>query len=295
MTLMKKQKSLFEIHLAVLLFGLAGLFGKWLILSPFFIVLGRVFFASIILALILWLSKQSLKISNARNYLYLISLGFILSIHWISFFKSIQVSTVAVGLLSFSAYPVFTTFLEPLLLKEKIIKINILFSLLCFIGVILIIPCFDLNNSTFTGVLWGLFSGLTFAVLTILNRKLTQHLSSLLIAFYQDFFAMLILLPFYFVLKPSLSSKDILLLCFLGVFCTAGSHTLFIKGMKYVKAQTASMIHFLEPVYGIIFAFLFLHEVPALRTILGGIIILFGQIFIILKIFKKRKKNAYKV
>jgi len=289
---MDKKKSLFEIHVAVLLFGLAGLFGKWLVLSPFIIVLGRVFFASITLALFLWLSKQSLKISPRKNYLYLILLGFILAVHWVSFFKSIQVSTVAVGLLSFATYPVFTTFLEPLLLKEKIIRTNIFFSLFCVVGVFLIIPRFDLDNSTFVGVLWGLLSSVTFAVLTILNRKLTQHFSSLLIAFYQDFFAMLFLLPFYFVLRPALNTNDVLLLCILGVFCTAGSHTLFIKGMKRIKAQTASMIHFLEPVYGIIFAFFFLNEIPSLRTILGGVIILWGQILIILKIFKKRKNNA---
>ncbi|NIO50015.1 MAG: EamA family transporter [Candidatus Aminicenantes bacterium] len=289
---MDKKKSLFEIHVAVLLFGLAGLFGKWLILSPFIIVLGRVFFASTALALFLWLSKQTMKISPRKNYLYLILLGFILTVHWVSFFKSIQVSTVAVGLLSFATYPVFTTFLEPLLLKEKIIKVNIFFSLFCVVGVFLIIPRFDLNNSTFVGVLWGLLSSITFAVLTILNRKLTQHFSSLLIAFYQDFFAMVFLLPFYFVLRPALNTNDILLLCVLGVFCTAGSHTLFIKGMKRIKAQTASMIHFLEPVYGIIFAFFFLHEIPSLRTIIGGAIILWGQVLIILRIFKNRKKDA---
>lgn len=292
---MDKKKSLFEIHTAVLLFGLAGLFGKWLILSPFIIVLGRVFFASITLALLLWFSKQSMKISPKKNYLYFIFLGLILAVHWVSFFKSIQISTVAVGLFSFATYPVFTTFLEPLLLKEKIVKMNISFSLFCVIGVFLIIPSFGLDNSTFVGVLWGLLSSITFAVLTILNRKLTQHFSSLLIAFYQDFFAMLFLLPFYFVLRPALNTNDILLLCVLGVFCTAGAHTLFIKGMKRIKAQTASMIHFLEPVYGIIFAFFLLHEIPSLRIILGGIIILWGQLLIILRILKRRKKDAHKV
>jgi drug/metabolite transporter (DMT)-like permease len=287
-----KQRSLAEIHVAVLLFGLAGLFGKWVTLSPFIIVLGRVFFASITLAFLLWLSKQSMRIPQGKNSISLVFLGFILSIHWVAFFQSIQVSTVAVGLLSFSTYPVFTTFLEPLLFREKIIKVNILFSLFCFAGVFLIIPRFDLTNSTFVGVLWGILSGLIFAVLTILNRKLTLQFPSMLIAFYQDFFATLFLLPFFFLIQPSLNTKNVLLLLILGVICTAGSHTLFIKGMKQVKAQTASMVHFLEPVYGIIFAFLFLREVPALRTILGGIIILVGQVFIILSIIKERKKDV---
>jgi drug/metabolite transporter (DMT)-like permease len=286
--LASKKNSLFEIHVAVLLFGLAGLFGKLLVLSPFIIVLGRVFFASITLALFLWLSKQKMEISPKKNYLYFILLGTILAVHWVSFFQSIQVSTVAVGLLSFATYPVFTTFLEPLFLKENIVKVNIFFSLFCVIGVFLIIPRFNLDNSTFVGVLWGLLSSLAFAVLTILNRKLTQHFSSLLIAFYQDFLAMVFLLPFYFVLRPALNKNDILLLLILGVFCTAGAHTLFINGMKRIKAQTASLTNFLEPVYGIIFAFFFLHEIPSLRIILGGAIILWGQVLIILRIFKKR-------
>jgi len=50
--------------------------------------------------------------------------------------------------------------------------------------------------------------------------------------------------------------------------------------MRYIKAQTASIISSLEPVYGIILAFLLLGEVPALRTILGGVIIL-GATFIV--------------
>jgi drug/metabolite transporter (DMT)-like permease len=284
---MEKKRSLVEIHSAVLLFGLAGLFGKWLTLSPFLIVLGRVFFASLALILILALTKQSLIISPRKNYLYLLLLGVILSVHWLTFFKSIQVSTVAVGLLSFSTYPVFTTFLEPLLLKEKLNKANILFSLICFAGVFLIVPRFSLGDSTTVGVLWGALSGLTFALLTILNRKLSQQLSSLLVAFYQDYFSTLFLVPFYFILQPTLFARDVFLLLILGVLCTAGSHTLFIKGMKKIKAQTASLVHTLEPVYGIIFAFLFLGEFPSRRTILGGVIILGAQALIVLRIFKK--------
>jgi drug/metabolite transporter (DMT)-like permease len=268
------KRSLFEIHLAVLLFGLAGLFGKWLTLSPVIIVLGRVFFASIILGLSVGLSKQKIKISSSKDCLYFLLLGFILSIHWISFFKSIQVSTVAVGLLSYSSFPVFTTFLEPLFFREKMAKRNIFYAFLCVIGVFLIIPKFDLSNSIYQGVLWGLFAGFTFSVLTILNRHLAQRYSGPLIAFFQDSVSTLFLIPFFFVIRPVLSTKNILLLCILGVFCTAGAHSLFIKGMKYIKAQTASIISSLEPVYGIVMAFFFLQEIPSMRTILGGVIIL---------------------
>jgi len=284
---MSKQRSLFEIHTAVFLFGLAGLFGKWISLSPTIIVLGRVFFASLALGFILLLTKESLKITPGKNYFLLFFMGLILSIHWIAFFKSIQVSTVAIGLLSYSSFPIFTAFLEPLFLKEKLVKINILFALLCLCGVCLIIPQFDLANSVYQGVLWGLLSGFTFALLAIANRYLSQKYSSLIIAFFQDFFATLLLLPLFFLIQPALSMGNILLLLILGVFCTAGSHSLFIKGMRYIKAQTASIISSLEPVYGIILAFLLLGEVPSLRTILGGAIILGTTFTVSLRTSKK--------
>ena len=271
---MKKNKSLAEIHVAVVLFGIAGLFGKWIALAPPLIVLGRVFFASIALALILLISKQTLLFPKKSVYFLLLSLGLLLAVHWTVFFKSIQISTVAVGLLSYSSFPVFTAFLEPLFFKEKIQLKNILYALMCVLGIFLIIPKYDLNDSILQGVLWGFAAGFTFSILTIFNRKLSQEYSSLVIAFYQDFFATLFLLPFFFIIRPALNLKTIILLCFLGIFCTAGSHTLFIKGMKYIRAQTAAIISSLEPVYGIIIAFIFLNEIPSFRTILGGMIIL---------------------
>jgi len=277
---MSRKRSLFEIHLAVLLFGLAGLFGKWLALSPVIIVLGRVFFASVSLILIFLFTKQNIRIYPRKNYFLLFFLGLILSLHWVSFFKSIQVSTVAVGLLSYSIFPIFTAFLEPLFFKERLVKLNIVFAFLCLFGVFLIIPRFDLSNSIYQGVLWGLLSAMTFALLVILNRYLAQKYSSLVITFYQDFFATLLLLPSIFFVRPEFKLRNILLLIILGLFCTAGAHSLFIKGMKYIKAQTASIIGSLEPVYGIILAFVLLGEIPSLRTIFGGIVIL-GAVFIV--------------
>lgn len=265
---------------------MAGLFGKWLFLSPVIIVLGRVFFASLALVAFLLISKQKISLPQSKFYLILFFLGLILSVHWISFFKAIQVSTVAVGLLSYSSFPIFTSLLEPLFCKERIERTNIFLAGLCVIGIFFIIPRFDINNQVFQGVLWGLLSGATFSILSILNRNLTRHLSSLIIAFYQDFFACLILSPFLFFIHPILKMESVLLLCFLGIFCTAGSHTLFIKGMKFIKAQTAAIISSLEPVYGILMALAFLNEIPTMRTILGGCVVLGSALLATWKGFK---------
>src|SRR4030043_2190717 len=107
MTGLKHRQSLLEIHLATVLFGLAGLFGKWPALSPFLIVLGRVFFASLTLGILLGARKQSLRAIFRRHAALLILLGAILAGHWAAFFRSIQLSSVAVGLLSYPSFPAF--------------------------------------------------------------------------------------------------------------------------------------------------------------------------------------------
>ncbi len=280
---LEARRGLLDIHLATALFGLAGLFGKWIALSPLLIVLGRVVFASFFLGFLLLFFRQGLQQIPRQHRLKMIWLGAVLAVHWAAFFKSIQVSSVAVGLLSYSIFPVFTVFLETVFFREKLDRISLSYACLCVLGVFLIIPRLDMSNLVFQGVLWGLFSGLTFAVLAVFNRRLSQQYPSLAIAFVEDSSAALFLLPFFFILKARPSVRDWVLLLILGVICTAGAHTLFIKGMRHVRAQTASIISSLEPVYGIALALVVLGERPALRTLAGGAVILTAVILITLK------------
>ncbi|MGD2091769.1 MAG: DMT family transporter [Candidatus Aminicenantes bacterium] len=278
-----KNKSLIEIHTAVLFFGLAGLFGKLILLPALIIVLGRVIFATIFLALLSLYLKQNIKLNPKKDYFYLFLLGIILALHWWTFFQSIQVSTVAVGLLTYSTFPIFVTFLEPYFFKEKIKPSAIYLALITFLGVILVVPRFEIANNITQGVLWGMASGLTFAVLSVLNRKYVKKYSSLVIAFYQDSAAAIVLVPFLFLMEFTITFKDILLLILLGVCFTAIAHTLFIKGLTNVKAQTASIIACLEPVYGIVMASFILGEIPGLRIISGGMLILSATFYATIK------------
>jgi drug/metabolite transporter (DMT)-like permease len=269
-----RRRSLAEIHLAVFLFGFPGLFGKWLAVSPVLIVFGRVLFAAVTLAAVIALTRRRFRVSPGRDLVLLVACGIILAIHWTTFFKSIQVSSVAVGLLAYSSFPVFTAFLEPLLSRERWDPVSVVLGLVCVLGISLIVPGFDLSNAVFQGVLWGLASGLSFAVLSVLNRQLAARHSSLVVAFYQDLIAGLFLVPFVMSSGLPFSGRDWALVAVLGIFCTAVAHTLFIDGMKGVGARAASIISSLEPVYGILLALIFLEEYPSLRTVSGGAIVL---------------------
>ena len=188
-----------SIHSSVILFGLSGIFGKWITLSPFIIVLGRVFFAAIVLYLASRILKISLKVNSRKDLFALSLIGIVLSIHWVTFFQSIQISTVAIATLTFSTFPIFTTFIEPYFFKEKIKLIDIIFAALTAIGVAIMIPSLDLSNNFTQGVIYGMIAAITAAIMTVLNRKYVLNYHSVTVSIYQNIAATLVLLPFLFI------------------------------------------------------------------------------------------------
>jgi drug/metabolite transporter (DMT)-like permease len=270
------RRGLATINAAVLLFGLAGVLGKISDLPAPLIVLARVVIAAPALAVVVRLYRVPLRPRARRDLIILVGQGALLAVHWTTFFESINVSSVAIGLLSFSSFPLFTAALEPALLRQRPSRIEIAGAILVLPGIYLLVPAFSLQDATTAGVLWGLVAGATFALLSVTNRALTRSYASLAISLYQDCVAALVLLPALFLVHPSVpvTWRQLLALLILGLACTALAHTLFIAGMRTVTAQLASLIASLEPVWGILFALLLLGEFPAGRTLLGGAIIL---------------------
>ncbi len=270
-----------KIHLAVFLFGFAGLFGKFLSCSPFIIVLGRTFFAAIALFVYARIfSHTKLGDFNRASFFFLILQGVLLACHWVTFFLAIQISSVAVGLVTFSSFPLFVTFMEPFFFKEPLKKRDIATALAVFAGILLVIPDVDFSNHVTLGGFYGILSGLTFAILALVNRKNAMVSDPIAVAFYQNLFAALFLmLPILvfpnLVIGPRAPAlADLPLLMMLGVIFTAMAHTFFIQSLIKIRAQTASVIAGLEPVYGIILAFFLLNEIPGVRTLAGGVVII---------------------
>lgn len=269
-----RTKNLFEIHIAVVLLGFAGLFGKSVSLPAQYITLGRVFFASVAMGIFFVIRKEKISLNSRKDYIALASLGALLAFHWTCFYYSIQASTVAIGLLAFSSYPIFVTFLEPVMFKEKLKLKDVLFAIIMFIGVLIIVPEFSFTNTMTVGLFWGIVGAVAYAVLSMLNRKYVSGYNGSIIAFYEQGTAAIVLMPLLFFYRPAVSARDIGMLVLLGVVFTGLAHSLFISGMREVRAQTAGIIASLETVYGIISAAFLLGEFPALRELVGGALLL---------------------
>ena len=164
--------ALYQVHFSVFLFGFAGLFGKWIDLNAITIVWGRVFFASIVFGLWFLVKKENPFRIPLKSYLYYFPLGALLAFHWWSFFAAIQMSTVTIGLISFSSFPIFTALLEPLVFRKPWKYSWFILALLSSIGIYLILPEWNWESEYTKGAFWGVMSGLSFAFITILNRKM---------------------------------------------------------------------------------------------------------------------------
>jgi drug/metabolite transporter (DMT)-like permease len=268
------RRNLLQIHLAVLLFGFSGLFARFVPLPAWILCWGRVFFASLSLLALFLLRGEGLRTKSPGQTRLALAAGLVLALHWSAFFRSIQVSSVAVGTLTFATFPLFVALLEPPLFGERLRPADLGTSLALLAGVAIMVPGADLGNATTRGILWGMLGSLTFALLSLINRRLTRDNRGTLIAFYEQAAAALVLTPPLLLRGILPGPRDLLLLVLMGVVFTALAHSLFIEGIKRVKVRTAGIVSGLESVYAILAALLILGEVPPLREILGGAVVL---------------------
>ena len=267
-------KNILYLHIAVMLFGLAGVVAQFVEVSAVMVALGRVICSSALLLIIALVKKDRLRLDSKRDVLLIILTGAVMAAHWTTFFQSIQVSTVAIGTITFSTFPLFLTFLEPVVFHEKIRRQSIISAVILFIGVLITIPEFSMANHTTIGIIWGMICSLTYAVLTLANRYFSARYAARTICLYEQGSAALVLLPALFLVDTTWRVQDFAGVAFVGFVCTAFAPSLYVTAQKSVKAQTAGIVSGMETVYGIVYALLFLGEIPSIRELVGGAIIL---------------------
>lgn len=268
------RKSLISLHIAVMLFGLSAVLGQFVTAPAVIVAGGRVICSSLLLFLLSIAGRASLKLKSRKDYGIAVFAGIVLAAHWTTFFQAIQSSSVAIGTITFSTFPLFLTFLEPLLFREKLKVTSVLSAAVLLLGVFITIPEFSLENQITIGILWGMVSSLSYAVLSLANRYLSRSYAARTVCLYEQGTAAVVLLPAMFLVKTSWTTQNILGIAAIGFICTAFAHSLYVAAQRKVKAQTAGIISGMETVYGIVYALLFLGEVPGIRELIGGAVIL---------------------
>lgn len=267
-------KSVAALNLAVMLFGLAAVIGRFVQVPAAVIAGGRVICSATVLLALALVTRTPLRLAEKRDLALAVFAGLVLALHWTTFFQAIQVSSVAMGTITFSAFPLFLTVLEPLVFRERLRAKSAVEAVLLLAGVLITLPPDGLNSGAVAGAAWGMLSGLAYAVLSLANRHLSARYPARVICLYEQATAAVALLPAVLLWSGGWTAADLWGIGTLGVVCTALAHSLYVAAQRRVSAQAAGIVSGMETVYGILFALAFLGEAPTGRELAGGAVIL---------------------
>ena len=267
-------RSVAALNLAVLLFGLAAVIGRFVQAPSVVIAGGRVICSAAVLLALSLLSRTPLRLANKRDLGLAVFAGLVLALHWTTFFQAIQVSSVAMGTIAFSAFPLFLTVLEPLVLRERLRLEGVLEAIALLAGVMITLPPDGLGSGAAAGAAWGMLSGLAYAVLSLANRHLSARYPAQVVCLYEQGTAAVALLPAVLLWRGEWTMVGLCSIGVLGVVCTALAHSLYVAAQRRVSAQAAGVVSGMETVYGILYALVLLGEAPTGRELAGGTLIL---------------------
>lgn len=277
-----EQKNLLILHLTVFVWGFTGILGALISIDAVQMVWYRVLIASVSLFAYFMLSKTDIKVSK-KQFLQFFFTGSIVAIHWIFFFHAIKIANVSVSLICLSSVTLFTAILEPLIKKHAISRGDIFIGLLIILGIYLI---FKFETNYTSGIIFGLLSAIAASLFSTINSTLVQKSTPSIIGFYElsgAFFWITIYRLFDQSLATetfNLSLLDWFYLFVLGTICTALAYVAGVGVMRTLSAFRVALITNLEPVYGIILAFILF---GAKEQMTGGFYI--GSLLILAAVF----------
>ncbi len=272
-----------RIIIAAIIWGSLGTVVRLVDLPVLVIVFYRVFFASASVLIYIVTRRKIDRLAVGRNIYFIIFMGLLLALNWISFFYSIRLTTVANAVLITYTAPIFVAILAPLILKEKLERITILTLAISLVGAALIASpsVAGLSKRDLMGIIWASVSAITYAILVILAKPLTGKVHVSAMIFYEELAGAVILSPVFFIYKFDISLTTMLVLFVIGAFHTALAAGLYLSGLREVKAQQVGVFTYLDPVSAVVFAAFFLREIPRLTTVLGGgLVIISGLILV---------------
>jgi drug/metabolite transporter (DMT)-like permease len=257
------KKAFFQLHIAVFLAGFTAILGRLISLNEGMIVWYRLLFTTITMWILYSLVGRIQKIS-LKEILKICGVGLIAMLHWVTFYGSIKYSNVSVCLVCFSSIGFFTALFEPLILRKKLNWTELLLGLATIAGIYII---FHFDTQYKTGIIAGIISAMLAALFPIFNREILKTVNVETLLLWQQTGGLIFLsalLPLYLHWFPAADflpgRYDLLWLLVLTWLCSVLAFQLANNALKRLSAFTVNLIYNLEPVYGIILAFIIFKE-----------------------------------
>ncbi|HQU57491.1 MAG TPA: DMT family transporter, partial [Chitinophagaceae bacterium] len=190
------KKAFFQLHIAVLLAGFTGILGRLITLNEGMIVWYRLLLTALTMWVVFGFFKRIQKIPRA-DVLKVSLVGLIAALHWVTFYGAIKYANVSIALVCFSAISFFTALFEPVILKKKLNRNELLLGLVTLLGIYII---FHFDTQYKTGIILGVISAILASLFPIYNSQFLKRMNVETMLIWQQsggFFFMSLFFPFY--------------------------------------------------------------------------------------------------
>jgi drug/metabolite transporter (DMT)-like permease len=278
------KKAFIQLHIAVFLAGFTAILGKLIGLNEGLLVWYRLLLTVVILGGLMYFKKQ-LEIISLKEAMKILGVGLIVAIHWVSFYGSVKYGNVSIAVVTLSAAGFFTAFFEPLIIRRPLVPLEVILGLLSIAGIYII---FDFHPQYKTGIIFGIISAIGSSLFPIFNKQLLVKHTPSTLTLYElggGLLVLSLLVPFYLGVFPAAyylpTAADWFWLVILASVCTVLCFDLQLNALKKISPFTANLAYNLEPVYGIILAFIFFKENKELNAqfYLGVLLIIIAVVF----------------
>jgi drug/metabolite transporter (DMT)-like permease len=257
------RKAFYQLHGAVLLAGFTGILGRLITLNELMIVFYRLLITAITMFFLFSL-KKAIEETSFKQKLQILIAAIFAATHWLTFYGAIKYANVSIALVCFALISFFTAVLEPVILKKKLDVTEMFLGLLTLLGVYII---FHFDSQYTTGIILGVISALLASLFPILNREILKKTNVQTLLVWQQSFGFLfiaLLVPVYYQFDNEVrllpTFADFCWLLVLSWFCSVWAFQLSGAALKKLSAFTVNLAFNLEPVYGILLAFVVYRE-----------------------------------
>lgn len=280
----------------VMVWGSNFVFGKILVrdFSPTLLTMLRLLFIVIFLVG-LFLYKKQFKRVEKSDLLAIIFLGVIgVFINQWSFFVGLQTADPTTSALILATTPILTSILAAIFLKEKLTIHMLMGSIVAIIGIYFVVTKGNLSSLHIDkGLVWIVLTMMTFAIMIIMTRLLSNRIDPLTITLYSNVVGLIVSVPFAFLLdNPLRISTEISDWSFLigtAVVVHGIATLIWNNNIRHVDASKASILSNLEPFVAMIVGLILLSKPITGAEILGSLFIVGG---VVLSTYQRKKLKS---
>ncbi len=278
----KIDKNKLKIIIAMMIWGTMGIFIKTIPLNSIEIAFYRSIIGALFIIILSIVSGEKWDKEDLKADLkFLIPSGIALGAGWVLLFQGYKNTTISIATLSYYIAPVFIVILSIFILKEKITRKKVICIIVAIIGLLLVLDIKNIgnvaDNQHVLGIFYSVLAAVFYAIVVILN-KFIKKLTGVKVTIVQLLVSGIVLLPFTIMNSSrSLLSLDLLsigLLLFVGIVHTGIAYLLYFSSVKEVEGQSIAILSYMDPIFALLIAGLFLGEKMTMIQLLGGVLIL---------------------